>query len=571
MANPYQSPYQGNPYNSGSGQPTNGNPYNQANFNPYQNNGANNGAGGGPPNGGFGQPGNFGQPGGAAMQQPAGQQFGNAYQPQQQAPNPFASNAMGSAQPPSPAPMNFYNDGRGPISRTTTTNFLPLRELSCYNNRWTIKARVTVKSERRKFTNAKGEGQLCSVDLVDESGGETRATFFGKAVDCWYSFLEQGKVYTFSKGQVKAANRKFYSKGEYEITFDENAAIQKVDDSEGSNIPALQYDFVALNDLASLDIGAIVDVKGIVVESREPTNVNLRTGEVKRKKSIFIVDESSAKCEFTMWGEKADAQEYSTGFTIFIKNARVGDFGGRSLSSQGSSHIETAPQDQRAFQLKTWYDNSDKSSYTALSSGGGGGSSRQTLEEIIEDDLTIFSSDAQKAHWHTVCPAYVAYIVKDFAPYYLACPELVETTDRDNKPTKRQCNKKAVPVPDTNQYSCGHMHEFVKPVARFIARIKIQDSTDQVEATMFDEVAEKLFQTNANEVHELWVRRENDPEALKALDAIFARAIFTRWSMKIKTVKEMYQDEQRIKRQIHDISPINVSEEAQRQFEFLEQ
>lgn len=36
-------------------------------------------------------------------------------------------------------------------------------------NRWTIKARVTVKSDVRTWSNAKGEGKLFSVNLLDET------------------------------------------------------------------------------------------------------------------------------------------------------------------------------------------------------------------------------------------------------------------------------------------------------------------------------------------------------------------------------------------------------------------
>merc|ERR1711964_300679 len=105
--------------------------------------------------------------------------------------------------------------GRGPVAMNNGNNtFLPLRELSCYTQRWTIKARVTIKSDIRTFTNAKGEGKLFSIDLLDEHGGETRGTFFGKAVDYFHPMLVQGKVYTFSKGQVKTANKRFYSKSE---------------------------------------------------------------------------------------------------------------------------------------------------------------------------------------------------------------------------------------------------------------------------------------------------------------------------------------------------------------------
>jgi hypothetical protein len=59
--------------------------------------------------------------------------------------------------------------------------------------RWTIKARVSNKSQIRAFTNARGPGKLFSCDLVDQSG-EIRATGFNAECDKFHSMLEVGEV-----------------------------------------------------------------------------------------------------------------------------------------------------------------------------------------------------------------------------------------------------------------------------------------------------------------------------------------------------------------------------------------
>ena len=63
-----------------------------------------------------------------------------------------------------------------------------------YANRWTIKARVTSKADIRRWSNAKGEGTLFSIDLLDSQNTEIRATFFKDACDKFYPLIEQGKV-----------------------------------------------------------------------------------------------------------------------------------------------------------------------------------------------------------------------------------------------------------------------------------------------------------------------------------------------------------------------------------------
>lgn len=58
------------------------------------------------------------------------------------------------------------------------TQFHPIASLHPYHSRWTIKARVTAKSDKRTWANAKGEGSLFSVDLLDAQGGQIKATMF---------------------------------------------------------------------------------------------------------------------------------------------------------------------------------------------------------------------------------------------------------------------------------------------------------------------------------------------------------------------------------------------------------
>jgi len=55
--------------------------------------------------------------------------------------------------------------------------------------RWVIKARVTSKTPVRTWSNARGEGKLFSMDLIDESG-EIRATAFKEQCDKFFDMIE---------------------------------------------------------------------------------------------------------------------------------------------------------------------------------------------------------------------------------------------------------------------------------------------------------------------------------------------------------------------------------------------
>lgn len=64
-----------------------------------------------------------------------------------------------------------------------------ISNLTPYQNKWVIKARVTSKSNIRTWNNQRGEGKLFSMDLMDESG-EIRATCFNDACDKYFEMIQ---------------------------------------------------------------------------------------------------------------------------------------------------------------------------------------------------------------------------------------------------------------------------------------------------------------------------------------------------------------------------------------------
>lgn len=134
----------------------------------YGNNNGGYGGGGGPPQGGYGNQapqqggyggGNYNNTGGQQQQQ---QQYGGGY-----GGGGGAAQSSGYAQGQEMAPRY---QGSGAIVRNDGPVRMTLLEaLNPYQNRWTIKVRVNTKSERRRFTNQRGDGQLFSFDIQDEA------------------------------------------------------------------------------------------------------------------------------------------------------------------------------------------------------------------------------------------------------------------------------------------------------------------------------------------------------------------------------------------------------------------
>ena len=85
-------------------------------------------------------------------------------------------------------------------------SFMPIKALNSFLRDWIIKARVSVKGPLR---NTSKGGSLFNIELVDSYATQIKATFFNSAAEKFYSMLEENKVYTFSDGQIKVANKRF--------------------------------------------------------------------------------------------------------------------------------------------------------------------------------------------------------------------------------------------------------------------------------------------------------------------------------------------------------------------------
>ena len=55
---------------------------------------------------------------------------------------------------------------------------MPIKALNQFNTDWRIKARVLKKADLRSYRNAKGEGVILNLDLIDREGTMIQATAF---------------------------------------------------------------------------------------------------------------------------------------------------------------------------------------------------------------------------------------------------------------------------------------------------------------------------------------------------------------------------------------------------------
>lgn len=308
------------------------------------------------------------------------------------------------------------------------------------SRRWTIKARVTTKSDVRHWTNQRGEGKLFSVNLLDDTG-EIKATGFNEAVDRLEPMLEEGKVYYISKARVNIAKKQFSNlNNEYEIMFENNTEVSLCEDQDAA--PQIKYNFVELSELMSLEPNSTCDVLGIVKDNGELSEITAKATQRQiKKRELSICDRSGYTVRVTLWGKTAESWQDTDNQVFAFKGAKVGEFGGRTLSMGGQSTMTADPDIPEAHQLRGWFDTEGKNmGFQTHASAGGGGSGAfrstetKTLDQVKSEDLGM----SDKPDYFN-CRATITHIKSDNLSYP-ACPS-------------KDCNKK-VSMEDDNVWRC---------------------------------------------------------------------------------------------------------------------
>ena len=214
-------------------------------------------------------------------------------------------------------------------------NIQLISTLNPYKDRNTINARVTSKTEVKKWANERGEGRLFSVNLLDASG-EIRLTCFNDTVDQYFDLLQVGKVYEFANFQVKIAKRKFGVECDYELSVDSNTTIKAVLEDVSEILPFIipLFPFLILLISKRTIFRCNWYCKGMW-----RTYGNNRQIHSKQliKRDLTLVDTSSASIRLTLWVNKLKIsmnRKHQEIPVIAIKGVRVNEYQGRTLSLQ---------------------------------------------------------------------------------------------------------------------------------------------------------------------------------------------------------------------------------------------
>ncbi|CAN6336074.1 unnamed protein product [Urochloa humidicola] len=461
--------------------------------------------------------------------------------------NTYGRPAQSFYQQPPPGHMN-----RGPATKNEATRAIPVAQLNPYQERWTIKARVTSKTDLRHYNNSRGPGKVFSFDLLDAQGGEIRATCFNVQADQFFDLIEVDKVYLISRGSLKPAQKKFNPLNhEYEITMDFKTTIE-VCPSDDISIPRQQYNFRQISEIENIEVGAIVDLVGIVTSVCPSATITRKDGSETQKRTLQLKDMSGRSVEVTFWGKFCDAEgqqlqvQCDSGLNpvLALKSVRVTEFNGRSVSSISSTQLKINPDFPEAEKLQHWYVTEGKNAACvslSVASGMGKTDIRKTVVQIKDENL----GRSEKPDWITVKAAISHVSTESFC--YPAC-----TLDVNG----RKCQKKVINNGD-GTWLCERCDQTLPNCEyRYLLQCQIQDHTGFTYATAFQDPGVEIIGCSAEELYNI---KEEDAEQ-------FAEIIQgVRWQQflfKLKVFEETFNDEQRVKCSIQKAEKLDLSGEC---------
>ncbi|MBW0490241.1 hypothetical protein O181_029956 [Austropuccinia psidii MF-1] len=424
-------------------------------------------------------------------------------------------------------------------ARPLAPGYIPIAGLSPFTNKWKIKARVTQKSDIRRWSNNRGEGKLFSVNFLDESG-QIKATGFNDAVDNLYDRLVEGKVFLVSRGRITIAKKQFNSlPHDYEIMFENTTEVEECEDE--SDMPKIQLNkLIKLASLNDVEKDSICDIIAVLKDAGDVSEiVGKQSQKTMVKRDISLLDQSGFLVRLTLWGRPAATFAVPTESIIAFQGVKVGDFGGRCLSMLSSSVMVANPDIPEAFDLKGWYDSEGVTAKTQTYSSMGGGVTRPITEDSLKTisevkEMPLGTNDRGD---YFNCRATIMYIRSETISYP-ACP-----TDR--------CNKKLLQDGD-DEWRCEKCERvFPAPDHRYLIQMSVHDYTGNLWVSGFNEVGQAILLKDANELMALQQDDEN------AFRKVITDATAKTFDLVCRAREETYNDVARIKYSVLRASPVD--------------
>ncbi|XP_057858100.2 replication protein A 70 kDa DNA-binding subunit C-like [Cryptomeria japonica] len=435
---------------------------------------------------------------------------------------------------------------------TTSENISPIKTLNPYQNKWTIKGKVTHKWPIKAYSTATKNGHVFSFDIVDCDGSEIRITCFDEIAKLHYNHVDLGSHYIISKGSVEEANARYNKLNSHlEITLSNISIVKRCTNEEQADQQTAP--FTPIGELFQLTNSTLVDVIGLVLYVGDIIPIHRKDGSQTQKRVVKINDLSGSTIDINLWGPIAEQKglELKNMLTndsvviLALRNAHVGYFNGKLVNITVATTLHINPSFPEADLLTSrGKDPLLVVPFVAKTIHIDGKYTRMTISSIHEW-MSIKPETIQ-----TTLLAILRYVnVNDQNFYYTACPLIV-----NGRPCKKKCTQQA-----DGSWFCSRCQMSMQDYNySYLLRLKLQDAIGTLWATAFDEGGNHLLHKTARQLYAL----QNDAATTKTPSSVMKRVLSHYYSFTLLVSTETYNSGSKMKVTVNKVAPVDFKAEC---------
>ncbi|XP_054717650.1 replication protein A 70 kDa DNA-binding subunit-like [Uloborus diversus] len=401
----------------------------------------------------------------------------------------------------------------------SSNSFVPISNLTPYQNKWVIRARVIYKTASISYRHQRHEGKYFSFYLLDDSG-EIRVTAFNEHASLLEKTIELDKIYHISNAQVKLSKGNSAIKSDFELVVDQSTKIAAFDD-DCATFPRLSFNFRQICDISSCSKDTVIDVIGICNAASDVKKIVARSDNKElSKRDVELIDTSETAVTISLWGVDAENFKQENHSVIAIRNAKVSDFRGHSISVSPFSMLFINPDIPETSELKRWFSNLNQNvMFQSISSNASlmmGNQNWKTFAQITANEQCY----GDEAEYFSI-KATIIMVAKEKC-LYQACPAV-------------DCFKKVQLIDGLFKCSkCNQIYSTFKWTC--LLSINIADFTDSHWAIAFKEIAESFIGFTAKELYAM--KESNEDKYYDVLSDLHFKSYIFNLRSKVETYNE---------------------------------
>jgi len=449
------------------------------------------------------------------------------------------------------------------MNRIMVSEIDPFRSFS-------IKVIVKNVESIRSWNNAKGSGTLQGFTLMDcqedaSKRAEIKLTLFKDAIGKFAPSLKEGStviLYGFVGKSLTEANKR-YDKTKHscslDVTDESRIEVCNEDPSKASAIPL--FNLIKIDEVVQKQKEDIVSVIGIVSETSQSAQRPSKTGKLYSYKDIVITDESLTSIKARLMFDCAtNNDDLKKGDIIFIKEAQVGTYEGRSLScTQG---VIVNPKNMpEAEALEKWWVSVDPDSIDIRSISGSNQNKKPTsaydpkVPRFLSCRMPELENKTNSSQNANSPPEFVSFkgniltIRHDKAspPWYMSCPGV-------------GCRKGMVQQGNGIWFCSKCAGSYENGICRWILSMLLVDGSGSFQVTAFEEVGNVIMGMTADS---LYKKMKEDPDIF---DVVFKEKFLSEYAFIISGKIETYSSngksqETKMKYTVVHAEPVDWSKE----------